>query len=87
MSTATYILLSVAEAVVLVVVLALALIRISQRLNEIASGLQALGSALGGVEKNLALIGVVAPKINGPLSDIVDALPGIAAKAETVARG
>lgn len=87
MSTELYILLSVVEAVLLVVVLALALIRIAQRLNEIAEGLQTLGSALGGVEKDLALIGVVAPAINGPLSDIVDALPGIAEKAETVARG
>lgn len=87
MSTEVYVLLSVVEAVLLVVVLALALIRISQRLNEIADGLRALGSALGGVEEDLALIGVVAPEMNGPLSEIVDALPGIAEKAEIVARG
>jgi len=87
MSTSLYILLSVVEAVLLVVVLALALIRITQRLNEIATGLEALGSSLGGVEQDLARIGVVAPKINAPLKAIVGALPGIAEKAETVARG
>ena len=86
MSTGLYVLLSVVEAVLLVVVLALALIRIRQRLDEIATGLGTLGSALGGIEKDLGLIGVVAPKINGPLSVIVGALPGIAHKAEAVAR-
>ena len=86
MSTELFIIVSVVEAALLVVVLAIALIRISQKLTSIASDLTTLGSALGGVEKDLGLIGVVAPKINGPLSVIVGALPGIAHKAEAVAR-
>ena len=86
MSTELYILISVVEAVLLVVVLAIALVRIQQRLNANARDLATLGSALGGVEKDLVLIGLAVPRINAPLADIVGALPGIAAKAEAVAR-
>jgi hypothetical protein len=50
MSTSLLIVLSVAEAVVLVVVLALALIEIRRRLNSIAKGLGDLGDALTTVE-------------------------------------
>ncbi|MGI8623692.1 MAG: hypothetical protein ACR2NB_09460 [Solirubrobacteraceae bacterium] len=86
MSTDLYVIVSVVEVLLLVVVLAVALIRVRDRLNAIASGVATLGSVLGGVEKDLQLIGVAVPKINEPLSGIVGALPGIAAKAETVAR-
>ena len=85
MSTELLIILSVVEAVLLVVVLALALIRITQRLEEIAGGLTTLGSALAGSEQDLVLIGLAVPRINDPLSEIVAALPGIAEKAEAVA--
>lgn len=85
MSATVYILLSVIEAVLLVLVLAIALIRIRVRLDGIAAGLATLASALGGIEKDLVLIGVAVPRINAPLEDIVAALPGIAEKAETVA--
>jgi hypothetical protein len=75
MSTELYILISVLEAVLLVVVLALALIRIRQRLNAIANDLTTLGSALGGIEKDLVLIGLAVPMINKPLFDIVGEQP------------
>lgn len=87
MSEATLILLTVVEAVVLVLVLAVALLRIRRRLVNIAEALGTLGSALGGIEGRLALIRPAAAKINAPLRAIVGALPGIAEKAEIVARG
>ncbi len=46
MSTNAYIILSVVEAVLLVLVLAVALVAIRRRLDAIAAGLTALGSAL-----------------------------------------
>ena len=86
MSTELLIILSVVEAILLVVVLAIALVLIRRRLNTIAAGLATLGSALGGVEKDLVLIGLAVPRINQPLSEIIEVLPGIAEKAEAVAR-
>ncbi len=86
MSTELFVILSVVEAVLLVVVLAIALIRIRQRLNAIAASIDTFGSGLGGIEKDLVLIGLAVPRINKPLTEIVAALPGIAEKAETVAR-
>lgn len=85
MSTEIYVLFSVLEGLLLVVILAFALIRIRHWLNTIAAGLGTLGSALGGIEKDLVLIGLAVPMINKPLVDIVGALPGIAEKAEEVA--
>ncbi|MEJ7787805.1 MAG: hypothetical protein WKF96_23630 [Solirubrobacteraceae bacterium] len=86
MSTELYIILSVVEALLLVVILAVALFRIRHWLNAIAAGLATLGSVLGGIEKDLVLIGLAVPRINEPMVDIVAALPGIAEKAEAVAR-
>lgn len=86
MSTELLILLSVAEAVVLVLVLAVALIQLRRRLTTIANALGTLGSALGGIEGQLQMIRPATAAINAPLRAIVGALPGIATKAETVAR-
>lgn len=87
MSTNAFIILSVLEAVLLVVVLAGALILIRRRLDAIAADLGTLGTALGGIEQDLQLIGVAVPPINDPLFAIAGALPSIARKAEIVARG
>lgn len=81
----TLVLLTVVEIVLLVVVLALALIRIQSRLRIIADGLARLGADVGAVEGHVALITPFAPKLNAPLEDIVGALPAIAEMAETVA--
>ncbi len=86
MSTNLLIILSVAEAVVLVAVLAVALVQVRRRLTTIANALGTLGSDLGGIEGQLRMIGPAAAAINSPLRAIVGALPGIAEKAETVAR-
>ncbi len=86
MSTTAYIVLSVGEAVLLVLVLAVALIRIRQRLDGITANLGALAGACVGIEKDLKLIGVAVPPINEPLVAIAGALPGIAHKAEQVNR-
>lgn len=86
MSTELLIALSAIEAVLLVVVLALALIAVERRLRRISGALTTLGSALGGVEGQLKRLGPAVLKINAPLEAIAGALPGIAEKAALVAR-
>ena len=86
MSTELLIALSVVEAVLLVVVLAVALIVVERRLRRISGALTTLGSALGGVEEQLSGLGPAVLKINAPLEAITGALPGIAGKAAIVAR-
>ena len=86
MSTSLLIVLSVAEAVVLVVVLALALIEIRRRLLVISEGLADLGSALEGVEaQHLRPLEGAVMAINAQFDIILGALPGIARKARVVA--
>jgi hypothetical protein len=79
--------LSGVEAVVLVLVLATALLRIRVLLMRIASDLAALAEGVGAVEGHLRLIPPTVPTINAPLTDIVGALPSIAELAEQVAGG
>ncbi len=87
MSTTLLILLSVIEAALLVVVLAVALTRIRQRLVRISEGLGTLGSALSGVESgHLRPLGNAVRNINAQFDIILSALPGIAAKAAIVAQ-
>lgn len=87
MSTDTMIALSVAEAVLLVVVLTIALTRVRQGLAGISSGLTALASALATVEsQHLRPLGSVVGQINERFATILTVLPGIAAKAAFVVR-
>ena len=85
MSTSLLILLSVVEALALVAVLAVALVRIRIRLLDVAALLTTLAELVGSVERDLRLIAPTVPKVNAPLRDIVAALPSIAGMAETVA--
>jgi hypothetical protein len=86
MSTALLIVLSCVEAVLLVVILAVALTRIRQRLVRISEGLGTLGGALSGVESgHLRPLGPAVIAINQQFEIILSALPGIAAKAAIVA--
>jgi hypothetical protein len=86
MSRTLLIVLSVAEAVVLVAVLGIALKRIQIRLTRIGEGLGTLGSALAGVETgHLRPLGQCVRDINQKLEIILGALPGIAQKAAIVA--
>ena len=86
MSTSLLIALSVAEAVVLVVVLALALIEIRRRLNAIADGLETLGSALATVEsEHLRPLRPAVQNINDAFARIIGLMPGVAEKAAVVA--
>ncbi|HWH12878.1 MAG TPA: hypothetical protein VG165_17285 [Solirubrobacteraceae bacterium] len=79
--------LSVAEAALLVAVLGIALKRIQIRLTRIGEGLGTLGSALAGVETgHLRPLGQCVRDINAKLEVILGALPGIAAKAAIVAQ-
>jgi hypothetical protein len=86
MSTSLLIVLSVAEAVLLVAVLALALIEIRRRLDEIAGGLETLGSALSTVEsEHLRPLRPAVVAINEQFTRIIDLMPRVASKAAIVA--
>ncbi len=87
MSTTTLYILSVAEAVVLVVVLALALIEIRRRLLDIAKGLGTLGDALTTVEEeHLRPLRPAVEAINAQFDGIIALMPGVAKKAAIVAK-
>jgi hypothetical protein len=86
MSTTLLIIVSAAEAALLVIVLAVALTRIRQRLVRISEGLGTLGNALAGVESgHLRPLGPAVRAINAQFEIILSALPGIAKKAAIVA--
>jgi len=86
-STTTLYILSVAEAVVLVVVLALALIEIRRRLLDIAKGLGTLGGALTQVEEeHLKPLRPAVEAINAQFDGIITLMPGVAKKAAIVAK-
>jgi hypothetical protein len=85
-STSLLIVLSVAEAVVLVVVLALALIEIRRRLSSIASDLSDLGDALTTVEtEHLRPLRPPVEAINAQFDGIIGLMPSVAKKAAIIA--
>ncbi len=87
MSTELMIALSVAEAVALVVILAIALTRVRQRLTIISDGLKELAGMLVTVEEqHLRPLPKLVADVNAPLQTISGVLPGIAAKAALVVR-
>ena len=78
--------LSVALAVLVIVVLASALIKARQGLADISEGLATLESALEGVEtQHLRPLEGAVKAINAQFEVILGALPGIARKAAVVA--
>ena len=86
MSTSLLIVLSVAEAVLVIVVLALALIDIRRRLARIATGLGTLASALDTVEsQHLRPLRPAVENINNAFARIIGLMPGVADKAAIVA--
>lgn len=86
MSQTTLIILSVALAVVVVLVLAGALIKVRSDLEKTAADLAALSSALAGVEaEHLRPLERAVMAINAQFEVILSALPGIASKAKIVA--
>lgn len=87
MSTATMTTLTVAEILLFVIVLAVALTRVRQGLAAISGGLADLAGALVTVEsQHLRPLGPVVEQINGRFATILTVLPGIAAKAAFVVR-
>lgn len=87
MSYELLIALSVAEALLLVIVLAISLTRVRQGLAGISSGLTALAGALATVEsQHLRPLGANVAQINKRFATILTVLPGIAAKAAFVVR-
>jgi hypothetical protein len=86
MSETTLIILSVVLAVVVIAVLAAALIKIRQDLEETSEGLATLAGALTMVEADhLQPLEPAVKAINAEFDVILSALPGIAAKAKIVA--
>ena len=87
MSTELMTILSMLEAVLLVVILAIALTKVAQRLEIISEGLGTLGGALATVEsQHLRPLDKLIDDVNGPLQIIVATLPVIAGKARLVVR-
>jgi hypothetical protein len=78
--------LTILLALVVIAVLAAALIRVRQGLQNISEGLATLGTALEGVEaEHLRPLEPAVKAINAQFDTILSALPGIAAKAAVVA--
>ncbi len=87
MSTELMTLLSMVEAVLLVVILATALTMVGKRLEIISEGLGTLGGMLAQVEsQHLRPLDKLVADVNGPLNIIVNTLPVIAGKARLVVR-
>jgi hypothetical protein len=86
MSTHAYVALSVALAVVVIAVLAVALIVVRRGLHSISAGLATLGGALETVEsEHLRPLEPAVKAINAQFEIILGALPGIGRKAAMVA--
>ena len=86
MSETTLIILSVVLAVVVIGVLAAALIKVRQDLEETSENLASLAGALNMVEQeHLKPLEPAVKAINAQFDVILSALPGIAAKAKIVA--
>ncbi len=85
-TTDVQILLSVALALVVIAVLAVALILVRRRLEAISEGLATLAGALDDVEaRHLRPLEPAVKAINTQFEVILGALPGIARKAAVVA--
>jgi hypothetical protein len=85
MSTELLVVLTVIEILALVVVLALFVIMITRRLRSIANALgQVSGVVIGAIQGDVFLIGAGAAILNRKLNAIANALPAIAAKAESL---
>jgi hypothetical protein len=86
MSTGLLITLSVVLAVVVIAVLAAALIKVRQGLEEISANLATLAGAIAGVESDhLKPLEPAVTAINAKFDVILGAFPGIASKAAIVA--
>jgi len=86
MSETTLIILSVVLAVVVIAVLAAALVKVRQDLEETSENLATLAGALNMVEQeHLKPLEPAVKAINAQFDVILSALPGIAAKAKIVA--
>jgi hypothetical protein len=82
----TLIILSVVLAIVVITVLAAALIKVRQDLEETSKNLATLAGALAMVEQeHLKPLEPAVKAINAQFDTILGALPGIAAKARVVA--
>lgn len=85
MSTTLLVVFTVVEIVALVVVLALYLVVVAHHVRSIADTLAKITFGVRAVEQQVGVVGPGVTKVNQTLEEIAAALPGIAAKAETVA--
>jgi hypothetical protein len=85
MSTELLVILTVVEIVALVVVLALYVISITNRLRSIGDSLGTVSvGIIGPIQGDVCLVGAGAAILNRKLNVIAGALPAIAAKAESL---
>lgn len=85
MSTRLLVVLTVAESVALVAVLALFVMLITSRLRSIATSLgHVSGNVIRSIQGDVCLVGAGAAILNRKLNTIAGALPAIAEKAESL---
>ena len=85
MSTELLVILTVAEIVVLVVVLALYVVSITNLVRSVADSLGKVSvGVIGPIQGDVCLVGAGAAILNRKLNTIAGALPAIAAKAESL---
>lgn len=77
--------LSVLEILALVVVLAIFLVLITNRLRSIADTLAQVAFGVRAVEVQVRNVGPSLQRVNSILRDMTNALPGVAGKAEQLA--
>lgn len=86
MSSTVLTILTFAEAVALVAVLALFLHLLAVRLSSVTTKLGTVNGAVGGIEKDLGILKVGAPVINNRLLKVLDGLGQVGTRAESLLR-
>ncbi len=80
-----HVILTAAEIVALVAVLAIFLIVLTSQLRSLAGGLQRVSEIVQGLERRLADLRTAAGDVNASLEELATELPRVAQKAETLA--
>lgn len=86
MSVTLLVVLTVIEIVALVAVLAVYVVLVTRRLRSVAGNLARVAFGVRAVETQVKVIEPAALRVNAALQDMSAALPGIAQKAERLAR-
>lgn len=82
MDATLHIVLTAAEIVALVAVLAVFLLVLTSQLRSLATGLQRVSAIVQALEGRLAELGRAAGDVNASLDELAGELPGVSQKAE-----